>query len=114
MMVAVALICLWKGACMVQADGHGMIHELAPLRQRDDSWQHQDSADALQSAGDAELLSVKLSLPLPCGMAGCHRPTTLALVERDAESFGLWRLLPICPTCAENLSADAAQSVGAR
>ena len=100
---------LWKGVCMAQAEDC----RLAGYRQ----WR--DGAAAQEGVREPEVAPLELSQSLPCGMAGCHQPTTRALVEQDAQYLGLWRLLPICPACAEDLSAapfdgaNASQSVGA-
>lgn len=41
--------------------------------------------------------------PLPCGLAGCGRLTSLALAEPDPDHPGLWATLPICTICAARL-----------
>lgn len=47
---------------------------------------------------------------MTCGMAGCDHMTTDGLIERDPETDGLWRLLPICATCQRELQSAARQS----
>ena len=50
-------------------------------------------------ASDQDFRRIRLESPLPCGMSGCQREAHSALAERNDDGMGLWRVLPICPTC---------------
>jgi hypothetical protein len=58
-----------------------------------------------------DIIRVRLDVSLPCGMQGCTRRTTSALIERDPAIAGLWQLLPICESCqSARLKQGAARS----
>ncbi|MGZ3583292.1 MAG: hypothetical protein ACXWQR_16190 [Ktedonobacterales bacterium] len=59
----------------------------------------------------SDIIRVRLDAPLPCGMKGCARRTTSALVERDPAIAGLWQLLPICKSCQSARSEQSAALV---
>lgn len=43
---------------------------------------------------------------LPCFVAGCGRPATRAVAERDDAFPELWQLLPVCDACSRRLAAS--------
>jgi hypothetical protein len=53
---------------------------------------------------DLDVKRILLAEPLTCGMTGCATPTTSALLEPDAQTAGLWRLLPVCSGCSSTFS----------
>jgi hypothetical protein len=54
---------------------------------------------------DDDSVRLHMEPALPCGFAGCERPATSALAERDPEHPGMWQLLPVCDACAARLGA---------
>lgn len=42
---------------------------------------------------------------LPCSFAGCGRPATYAVAERDDAYPELWRLFPVCDACSRRLAS---------
>lgn len=64
-----------------------------------------DGEAANTDEADGGPVRIALSVPLPCGMAGCRRPTREALAEPDPTCPGAWVLLPICPVCDANVQA---------
>ncbi len=41
---------------------------------------------------------------LPCSVARCGHPANHAVAERDDAYPELWRLLPVCDSCAQRLA----------
>lgn len=72
-------------------------------------WWREQVEDAVRGVGekrhrmalqqDDDIIRVALSRALPCGMPGCGKPATWALVEHDPTTPGLWQLLPMCDGC---------------
>lgn len=60
----------------------------------------------VDEAGDGPV-RIALSVPLPCGMRSCRRPTRVALAEPDPTCPGAWVLLPICSVCGAEVQAGA-------
>ncbi|HEX9037534.1 MAG TPA: hypothetical protein VF808_11145 [Ktedonobacterales bacterium] len=55
-----------------------------------------------------ELSRIRLADALECGMRGCDEPASSGLLEPDAKTHGLWRLLPICDSCSTQLVDSSA------
>lgn len=60
------------------------------------------------------LSQITFAEEMRCGMAGCDHTTTGGLIECDAETTGLWRLLPICPECLSALHSVGRQPRAAK